>query len=163
MDLLKEALATARGETPDDIELDPEINLKIQALIPDQYIPDIRLRLSYYKALSDIENENDLEQIEAELRDQFGNPPEPVLNLMGIMLIRHLCKRLKIKDISSGVKSISLQFTDKTPLKTETIITLASRENKKYSITPDNRLNIRLSNQSWNLVYEELTYLINQI
>ncbi len=163
MDLLKEALSTARGETPDDIELDPEINLKIQALIPDSYIPDIRLRLSYYKALSDIENENDLEQIEAELRDQFGNPPEPVLNLMGIMLIRHFCKRLKIKDISSGLKSISLQFTEKTPLKTETLISLASRENKKYSITPDNRLNIRLSNQTWNLVYEELTYLVGLI
>jgi transcription-repair coupling factor (superfamily II helicase) len=162
-DLLKEALATARGETPDDIELDPEINLKIQALIPDSYIPDIRLRLSYYKALSDIENDTDLEQIEAELRDQFGNPPEPVLNLMGIMLIRHLCKRLKIKDISSGLKSISLQFTEKTPLKTETIISLASRENKKYSITPDNRLNIRLSNQTWNLVYEELTYLLSLV
>lgn len=163
MDLLKEALATARGETPDDIELDPEINLKIQALIPDQYIPDIRLRLSYYKALSDIENETDLEQIEAEMRDQFGTPPESVLNLMGIMLIRHLCKRLKIKDISSGVKSISLQFTEKTPLKTETIISLASRENKKYSITPDHRLNIRLSNQTWNLVFEELNYLITFI
>jgi transcription-repair coupling factor (superfamily II helicase) len=159
MDLLKEALANARGETPEDLELDPEINLKIQALIPDQYIPDIRLRLSYYKALSDIENEADLEQIEAEMRDQFGQPPEPVLNLMGIMLIRHLAKKLRIKDVSSGVKSISLQFTEKTPLKTETIISLASRENKKYSITPDNRLNIRLSNQSWNLVFEELTYL----
>lgn len=163
MDLLKEALAQARGETPDDIELDPEINLKIQALIPDQYIPDIRLRLSYYKALSDIENEQELEQIEAELKDQFGQPPEPVLNLMGIMLIRHLAKKLKIKDVSSGVKSISLQFTEKTPLKTETIIGLASRENKKYSITPDNRLNIRLTNQTWNLVFEELSYLLNLI
>ena len=162
-DLLKEALANARGETPDDIELDPEINLKIQALIPDTYIPDIRLRLSYYKALSDIENENDLEQIEAELRDQFGTPPEPVLNLMGIMLIRHLCKKLKIQDISSGIKSISLRFTDKTPIKTETIIALASRENKKYSITPDNRLNIRLSNQTWNLVFEELSYLLSLV
>lgn len=162
-DLLKEALANARGETPDDIELDPEINLKIQALIPDAYIPDIRLRLSYYKALSDIENENDLELIEAELRDQFGAPPEPVLNLMGIMLIRHLCKKLKIQDISSGIKSISLRFTDKTPIKTETIIALASRENKKYSITPDNRLNIRLSNQTWNLVFEELSYLLSLV
>ncbi len=162
-DLLKEALSTARGETPDDIELDPEINLKIQALVPSSYIPDIRLRLSYYKALSDIENENDLEQIEAELRDQFGNPPEPVLNLMGIMLIRHLCKKLRVRDISSGLKSISLQFTEKTPLKTETLISLASRENKKYSITPDNRLNIRLTNQSWNMVFEELSYLISLI
>lgn len=160
MDLLQEALAQARGEEADDIELDPEINLKIPALIPDQYIPDIRLRLSYYKALSDIESEAELEQIETELRDQFGAPPEPVLNLMGLMLIRHLCKRLKVRDISSGLKSISLHFTEKTPLKTETIISLTSRDNKKYSITPDSRLNIRLNNLSWGQVYEELQYLL---
>lgn len=163
MDLLKEALADARGEEPDDIELDPEINLKIPALIPDQYIPDIRLRLGYYKALSDIEGETDLEAIESELKDQFGPLPEQVTNLMGLMLIRHICKKLKIKDVSSGVKSISLQFTDKTPLKTPTIISLASKENKKYSITPDNRLNVRLSNQSWALVYEELRYLLTLV
>lgn len=163
MDLLKEALADARGEEPDDIELDPEINLKIPALIPDQYIPDIRLRLGYYKALSDIEGEADLEAIEAELKDQFGPLPEQVTNLMGLMLIRHVCKKLKIKDVSSGVKSISLQFTDKTPLKTPTIISLASKDNKKYSITPDSRLNVRLSNQSWALVYEELRYLLTLI
>lgn len=163
MDLLKEALAAARGEDVDDIELDPEINLKIPALIPDQYIPDIRLRLGYYKAMSDIENEAEMESIEGELKDQFGSLPEPVTNLMGLMLIRHLCKRLKIRDVSAGVKSISLLFTDKTPLKTETLISLASRENKKYSITPDSRLNIRLNNQTWSLVYEELNYLLKLI
>ena len=162
-DLLKEALATARGEEAEDIELDPEINLKIPALIPDQYIPDIRLRLGYYKALSDIDGESDLENIEAELKDQFGPIPEPVTNLMGLMLIRHVCKKLKVRDVSSGLKSISLQFTEKTPLKTETIIALASKDNKKYSITPDSRLNIRLSNQTWALVYEELRYLLTLI
>ncbi len=160
MDLLQEALAQARGEEPTDIELDPEINLKVPALIPDDYIPDIRMRLSYYKAMSDIESESELEEIERELQDQFGSPPEPVLNLMGLMLIRHLCKRLKIRDVSSGLKSISLQFTEKTPLKTETLIALASRENKKYSITPDSRLNVRMNNISWGSVYEELQYLI---
>ncbi|MFN8792022.1 MAG: transcription-repair coupling factor [Bdellovibrionales bacterium] len=159
MDLLQEALAQARGESSEDLELDPEINLKIPALIPSDYIPDIRLRLSYYKALSDIESEAELEQIENELKDQFGVPPEPVLNLMGLMLIRHLCKKLKVRDVSSGLRSISLHFTEKTPLKTETLISLASRENKKYSITPDSRLNIRLNNLSWGLVYEELQYL----
>ncbi|MFN8846671.1 MAG: transcription-repair coupling factor [Bdellovibrionales bacterium] len=163
MDLLKEALAAAHGEEPDDIELDPEISLKIPALIPDQYIPDIRLRLSYYKAMSDIESEAELENIESELIDQFGALPESVTNLMGLMLIRHVCKKLKVRDVSAGVKSISLIFTDKTPLKTETLITLASKENKKYSITPDSRLNIRMNNVTWTQVYDELNYLLRLI
>ena len=79
------------------------------------------------------------------------------------MLIRKLCKELGVRDLSAGVKSISLIFTEKTLLKPETAIQMAMRENKKYSLTPDNRLNIRMNNISWGSVYEELEYLLKQI
>ena len=49
MDLLNEAIHTLRGEPLDD-NLEPEINLKVPALIPDSYISDIRQRLSFYKS-----------------------------------------------------------------------------------------------------------------
>jgi transcription-repair coupling factor (superfamily II helicase) len=163
MDLLQEALAEAKGENVEDIELDPEINLRIPAMIPDKYISDIRIRLSYYKALADITSTNDLDRIEEELKDQFGDIPEATLNLMGLMLIRKLCKDLGVRDLSAGVKSVSLIFTERTLLKPETAIQLAMRENKKYSITPDNRLNIRMNNITWSAVYTELEYLLKQI
>lgn len=163
MELLQEALAEAKGEDVNDIELDPEINLRIPAMIPDKYIGDIRIRLSYYKALADINSTDDLDRIEEELKDQFGDIPEPTLNLMGLMLIRKLCKDLGVRDLSAGVKSVSLIFTEKTPLKSETAIKLAMRENKKYALTPDNRLNIRMNSITWANVYEELEYLLKQI
>ncbi|MBC7370262.1 MAG: transcription-repair coupling factor, partial [Bdellovibrionaceae bacterium] len=163
MDLLQEALAEAKGEDMTDIELDPEINLRIAAMIPESYIADIRIRLSYYKALADISSNEELDRIEEELKDQFGDIPEATLNLMGVMLIRKLCKELGVRDLSAGIKSISLIFTEKTLLKPETAIQMAMRENKKYSLTPDNRLNIRMNNISWGSVYEELEYLLKQI
>lgn len=163
MDLLQEALAEAKGETIDDIELDPEINLRIPAMIPESYIGDIRIRLSYYKALAEISSNEELDRIEEELKDQFGDIPEATLNLMGLMLIRRLCKDLGVRDLSAGVKSISLIFTEKTSLKPQTAIQLAMRENKKYSLTPDNRLNIRMNAITWGGVYEELEYLLKQV
>lgn len=162
-DLLNETLHELRGEATEDYELDPEINLRIAAMIPEAYIKDIRIRLSYYKALAEIKSEADLEKIEDELKDQFGALPEPVVNLMGLMLIRRQCKDLGVRDISAGVKTVSLLFTEKTKLKTETVIKLAMRENKKYSITPDNRLNIRMNTITWSSVYEEISYLLKQI
>ncbi len=159
MDLLNEALAEARGEPGDDTELDPELNLRIQAMIPEVYIKDVRIRLSYYKALAEISSEDDLMKIGDELKDQFGEPPEPVLNLMGLMLIRRVCKDLGIRDVSAGTKTVSLVFTDRTPMKPEVVIRLATRENKKYAITPDNRLNIRMNTITWVAVYEELRLL----
>lgn len=163
MDLLNEAIADAKGEAHEDLELDPEINLRIPAMIPDKYIPDIRIRLSYYKALAEIKSHEELDQIEDELKDQFGEIPEPTVNLMGLMLIRRQCKDLGVRDISAGVKTISLIFTEKTKLKPEKVIQLAMRENKKYSITPDNRLNIRMNQITWSAVYEELGYLLRGI
>ncbi|MGZ3727202.1 MAG: transcription-repair coupling factor, partial [Pseudobdellovibrio sp.] len=160
MDLLNEALSEAKGEAHADRELDPEINLRVPALIPDSYISDIRIRLSYYKALSEISSNEEMDRIEEELKDQFGPIPEPVVNLMGLMLIRKQCKELGVRDISAGLKNISLIFTEKTKLKPETAIQLAMRENKKYSITPDQRLNIRMNTITWSNVYEELNYLI---
>jgi transcription-repair coupling factor (superfamily II helicase) len=163
MDLLNEALSEAKGEALPDRDLDPEINLRIPALIPDNYISDIRIRLSYYKALSEISGSEELDRIGDELKDQFGELPEPVVNLMGLMLIRKQCKDLGVRDISAGAKNISLIFTDKTKLKPETAIQLAMRENKKYSITPDQRLNVRINNITWSQVYEELNYLLSLI
>lgn len=159
MDLLNEALAAARGQEPED-DLDPEINLKIPAMIPDKYIPDIRMRLSYYKALAEIKFEEDVEKIEEELKDQFGALPEPVVNLIGVMLVRKLCKDLGVRDVSAGISKISLIFSDKTKLSPQDAIKLAARESKKYSILPDNRLNIRMDVINWSAVYEELKYLL---
>lgn len=163
MDLLNQALAEAKGEDFADYDLDPEINLKIPALIPDSFISDIRIRLSYYKALSDIQSQQDLDRIESELEDQFGELPEQVVNLMGLMLIRHQCKNLGVRDVSASLKSISLIFTDKTKLKPEKAIELSMRANKKYSLTPDQRLNIRMNTITWTSVYDELNYLLSLI
>lgn len=159
MDLLAQTLQEAKGEDPDNIEEDPEINLRVPAFIPDVYIGDIRMRLNFYKALAEIKNEGEIQQIESDLQDQFGKLPEPVVNLIGLMLIRRRCKDIGIKDVSAGPKNVSLLFSEKTKMKPETVIRLATRENKKYSLTPDNRLNIRMNAISWPHVYEELNYL----
>ncbi|AFY03432.1 transcription-repair coupling factor [Bdellovibrio bacteriovorus] len=163
MDLLNEALAEAKGESVEDMDLDPELNLKIPALIPDAYIKDIRIRLGYYKALADITSNEELDRIEEELRDQFGPIPEQTVNLMGLMLIRRQCKELGVRDISAGLKSISLIFTEKTKLSPEKVIQLAIRESKKYSLTPDNRLNIKMSTITWSAVHEEIDTLLRLI
>jgi transcription-repair coupling factor (superfamily II helicase) len=160
MDLLNETVAELQGKPVDSQELDPEINLRIPAMIPETYIKDTRIRLSYYKALSEIRNQEDLERIEEDLRDQFGAIPEPTLNLLGLMLIRSQCKELGVRDISAGPKNISLIFTEKTKIKPEEAIKLALRENKKYSITPDSRLNVRMNTITWPAVFEELNYLL---
>jgi transcription-repair coupling factor (superfamily II helicase) len=159
MELMEDAIRAAKGEPEKANEIDPEINLRIPAYIPDKYIPDIRVRLYYYKALTEISSPEDLERLEDELRDQFGKPPDEVLNLLGVMLIRKMCCDLGIRDISAGPKRLSLAFTDNTPLPVVRVIELTTRENKKFSLTPDSRLVIRMNNISWPAICDELNLL----
>jgi transcription-repair coupling factor (superfamily II helicase) len=158
MDLLEQAIHEAKGDPREEV-VEPEINLKIKALIPHSYMPDIRLRLSYYKALSSIQSVDDLDKIENDLRDQFGSPPEEVFNLMGMMMIRLVCKELGIRDVSSGASAISLVFTETTKLPAHKVVELSLLANKKYSITPDNRLKIRMKEITWQNIFEEVSYL----
>ena len=163
LELLEEAVRDAKGEAPLDADVEPEINLRIPALIPDSYIGDLRMRLAYYKQLSEINSPDDIDRIEDELRDQFGKIPDQVLNLMGLMLIRKVCKDLGARDLSGGETTITLAFTEQTKLPPQRVIELASRTNKKYVITPDNRLRIRMNEITWPRVHDELTYLTTLI
>ena len=159
LELFEEALGEARGEEK-KTSIEPEINVRIPAFIPDNYIQDIRTRLSYYKTLSQISAIEDIDRIEDELRDLFGKIPPQTLNLLGLMLLRLVCKSLHIRDLSSGAKSISLSFTENTPLPANKVVELTLRENKKYSLTPDNRLKVRMNEIQWPKIYEELQYLV---
>jgi transcription-repair coupling factor (superfamily II helicase) len=159
LELLEEAVRHAKGEDPLDSDVEPEINVRIPALIPDTYIGDLRIRLAYYKSLSEIQTADDIDRIEDELQDQFGKPPPQVINLMGLMLIRKICKELSVRDLSSGESAVTLAFTEKTKLPPERVIELTSRANKKYSITPDHRLRIRINEITWPRIHDELSYL----
>jgi transcription-repair coupling factor (superfamily II helicase) len=160
MELLDEAVSELRGSPAKTLSIEPEINLRVSAFIPDNYIKDIRARLSFYKSLSSVSSQEDLEAIEADLRDQFGPLPDQVLNLLGVMLIRKICKDLGVKDVSAGAASINLAFTDQTPLPPAEVIRLTKMENKKYSISPDQKLKIRMTDTTWPKVLDELTFLL---
>lgn len=158
LELLEQTIAELKGQEVVE-KVEPDINVRIAALIPDTYMPDIRIRLAWYRNLSQIEGPDDLDRIEEQMSDQFGKPPIEVINLLGLMLIRSLCRELGVRDLSSGPKAISLAFTPQTPLPPQEIVKLAAREKGRITLTPDMRVNIRLETITWPKIYEELQAL----
>lgn len=158
LELLEQTIAELKGQEVAE-KVEPDINVRIQALIPDTYMPDIRIRLAWYRNLAGIEGPDDLDRIEEQMTDQFGKPPEQVINLLGLMLIRSVCRELGIRDLSSGPKAISLAFTPQTPLNPQEVVKLAAREKGRITLTPDMRVNIRLESITWPKIYEELMAL----
>ncbi len=158
MDLLQQAISEAQGKESVQ-EIDPEINIPLPALIPSEYIQDIRLRLSYYKVLSNIKDPEDIDKIDQDLTDQFGKPPMEVINLFTMMLVKRICKDKGIKEVKSGPKTLSLTFDPQTKISVDRILKLTQLENKKYKLLPGDRLTIRMNEITWPNIYDEIMFL----
>src|SRR4029079_8533133 len=80
--LVGEAVADFRGDGGEAAPAEIKIELPVDAHLPHEYVPGERLRLEAYKKLATVQDEAGLAEIEAELRDRYGAPPEPVRNLL---------------------------------------------------------------------------------
>lgn len=83
--LLEEAVAEARGAAP---RSRCAMQLRFQLRIPRSWISDERRRMWLYKRCSAAPDLGTLDRLEAEVRDRFGNPPEPVGLLFEHMRLR---------------------------------------------------------------------------
>ncbi|HYN66027.1 MAG TPA: transcription-repair coupling factor [Ornithinibacter sp.] len=97
--LVGEAVATFRGDT-DDAPAEIKIELPVDAHLPHDYVAHERLRLEMYKKLAVVADEAQLDDIEAELVDRYGTPPEPVRNLLEVARLRTVARAAGIGDIS---------------------------------------------------------------
>lgn len=97
----------ADGERPDDmadpllgLEPLPAIDLPVRAFLPDDYIEEQGQRLYYYKRLMGCRDRESLQEVNAEIIDRYGMPPEEAA--LAVTLIS-----LRIKAVENGVKEIS--------------------------------------------------------
>jgi transcription-repair coupling factor (superfamily II helicase) len=98
MEMLEKAVSELKGdEVIEDIE--PQIKLPITAFIPEEYVPDITLRLSLYKRFTSLKSSDEAENFSAELIDRFGRMPSEVKNLLHVIRIKLFAKRLFISRV----------------------------------------------------------------
>ncbi|WRH61230.1 MAG: transcription-repair coupling factor [Fuscovulum sp.] len=98
------------GLAPLDDQWAPQINLGVPVLIPEDYIPDLDIRLGLYRRLSSLTTKVELEGFAAELIDRFGPLPREVNTLMLVMRIKSMCKRAGISRLDAGPKGATVQF-----------------------------------------------------
>lgn len=97
--LLEEAVREAKGEESPKV-VETSIELPVEAYIPGTYISDTNQKVEIYKRLAGLISSAELSELGDELIDRFGDPPEPVLNLLAVAKVRILAGRMKIKSIS---------------------------------------------------------------
>ena len=103
--LLKEELS---GEQ----DVMPELDIRITAFIPDDYIENSTVRMDVYKEIAEMTDLDSKERIINSLEDTFGKIPEETLNLISIAMAKRMASKLKVKEITVKSTETSLTFSD---------------------------------------------------
>jgi len=139
--MLEEAVAALRGgEDVIEDQWSPRINLGTSVLIPEDYVPDLQVRLGLYRRLSGVETAEAIEAFAAELIDRFGALPEEVRHLLDVVEIKALCRLAGIEQIDAGPKGAVIAFRNNAFANPEGLIRFISNAGKQVKLQPDHKL-----------------------
>jgi transcription-repair coupling factor (superfamily II helicase) len=108
MHLLDKTIKELKGEAREEVK--SKINLKVDIRIPEDYLPQINLRLNLYKRISSVEDLSEIEKIKQEIEDRYGPLPSSVANLLRYGIVKHLAQKTKITAIDRMGKRIIFKF-----------------------------------------------------
>ena len=146
-ELLGRAVESLRsGKEPDldaPLHAGVDINLHIPALLPDDYVPDVHLRLILYKRISAMESAAELRELQVELIDRFGLLPDGARNLIRIAAIKKLAAALGIEKIDAADRGGYLVFGSESHIDPVALVQLVQNDSRKYRLQGSHRLQIR--------------------
>lgn len=107
--LLQRAVAELKGEETEDFDL-PPVDLPIDAYIPQDYMPTEAHRILFYKKMAAVKTKDQVQAVQDELEDRFGDPPRSVWNMLAIIRMRIRCRELGIASIGTFRNQIKVNF-----------------------------------------------------
>jgi len=140
--MLEDATHELRGETVVH-EVDPDLNFDVEALLPEDYIAEVGVRLSLYKRLSSAADEAEVNELAREMEDRFGPPPVAARRLVELMRVKTELRRLRAVGCEASAKSATLHLLQDTPLDPQKISALVAGKKSLYRLSPDGRLTRR--------------------
>jgi transcription-repair coupling factor (superfamily II helicase) len=140
--MLDEAVHELRGD-PIVHDVDPELSFDAEALLPEDYIADVGVRLSLYKRFAGAPAAEDVHELAAEMEDRFGAPPPEARRFVHLMRLKAELRRLKVLGCEATAKGVTLHLRDDTPLDSAKLMKLLAGKTSAYKLSPDMRLTRR--------------------
>jgi transcription-repair coupling factor (superfamily II helicase) len=138
MEMLEQAVqALKEGKEPSLDELlreQTEVEIRIPALLPDDYIPDVNSRLSMYKRIASVAGEEELNELKVELIDRFGLLPDAAKNLLAISELKILAANIKVKKIEAHDKGGFIEFYPNADINPAYLVRLLQSQPKKFAM-----------------------------
>ena len=108
--LLKDAVDKLQNRPVEQIAPDPTISLNVEAYIDDHYIPNSMHKIEIYQRLAVLRDDTEINDLLDEIIDRFGEPTEPVMNLLKFTRIKCAAKKIGLLTLQLNVFTLELQF-----------------------------------------------------
>lgn len=112
--MLEDAILAAKagdmGIAKERHALSPQITVDAPIMIPEDYVPDLAVRMALYRRLNDAEDTGEVESLSAEMIDRFGPLPQPTANLIKLIQIKRQAIEANIAKIDVGAKGTLVSF-----------------------------------------------------
>lgn len=127
-------------EIVEDFDDHVAIKLGISLLIPDDYIAELSLRMSFYKKISNIKSAQDEENLINEMNDRFGKIPKEIFNLLIVAKIKNTCKNLGVNNLEVVGDGIVIGFKNNSFNNPSALLEMVMKSNSKIKITKNQKL-----------------------
>lgn len=168
--MLKDAIdARKEGKELDEIKaFEPELNIDLDAYIPQSYIKDGKQKIDMYKRFQTATSADDLADLQEELIDRFGDYPEEVGNLFIVSKLKMYAKRERIESIREKNNKLELLMEDKRSQRVDgsKLFALANEFGREVQLgTEDKKLKIvfKWSNKTKDKRYDIVTELLDRL
>ena len=139
-DAILVAKAEARGLRPPEDPGSPTISVDAPVMIPEEYVPDLALRMALYRRAAELQDRAGIEAFAAEMIDRFGKLPDAAANLLKIVEARNAAKKAHIQKIEVGPKGALVTFVDDTFPNPVGLVEWINRLKGQAKLRPDQKL-----------------------
>ncbi|MEM9401738.1 MAG: transcription-repair coupling factor [Pseudomonadota bacterium] len=166
-DLLARAVDSLKAGRDPDLEapLDAgvDINLHVPALLPDDYVPDVHLRLILYKRIASCETAEQLRELQVELIDRFGLLPDATKNLVRIAALKRKAASLGVEKIDAADEGGYMNFSQRATIDPVALVRLVQGDSRRYRLQGAHRLSFRENLSDLDRRFEVIGQLLDTL
>jgi len=160
--LLSEAVAEISGNASLEEE-EPELDLRIPAFLPDDYIPEAGVRLDFYRKLATARTVDRVDELELELLDRFGRLPAPAESLCDVTRLRARMREAGVRELKRGDGRIYVTLSGRSEVDRGLLARLVTREKATFSFVKGEVLAMRLPGEAPAAVVDAAKNLLNRL
>ena len=135
-----EAKAGGRRDERARDEFSPTITVDVPVMIPEDYVPDLDLRMGLYRRINELDSAEQIEGFAAEMIDRFGELPAPTENLIRLIEIKLNAKKACVSKIETGPRGAVVTFHNDSPPDVPALLGYVQKIGDSAKLRPDSKL-----------------------